>query len=137
MHDLPLDLKLDDPLVDAVHTEFVHLLEAAAQADDAHFLQALDAWVEHCRQHFDREERWMAAAKFGPQSFHAAEHNEVLAAVAGVRDKIARDAQFEPGRRLLKDVSEWFTRHVHTMDAMMVTHLKMLNFPIVDEQTEV
>jgi hemerythrin len=79
----------------------------------------------------------MAATKFGPQYCHAADHNEVLAGVATMRDKIAHDAQSEQGRRLLRDVSEWFVHHARTMDAMMVAHLKMLNFAMVDEQTEV
>ncbi len=135
--ELKPELKLDDPFVDAVHTEFVQLLDAAARADDAHFLQAYDAWIDHCRQHFEREERWMASTKFGPQYCHAADHDEVLKVAAAVRDKVARDAQFELGRRLLAEVSEWFDHHVRTMDSMMVSHLKMLNFVMVDAPTEV
>ncbi|AJY41631.1 bacteriohemerythrin [Burkholderia humptydooensis] len=135
--ELKPELKLDDPFVDAVHAEFVQLLDAAARADDAHFLQAYDAWIDHCRQHFEREERWMASTKFGPQYCHAADHDEVLKVASAVRDKVARDAQFELGRRLLTEVSEWFDHHVRTMDSMMVSHLKMLNFVMVDAPTEV
>lgn len=134
--ELAPELKLDDPFVDAVHTEFVQLLDAAARADDAHFLQAYDVWMDHCRQHFEREERWMASTKFGPQYCHAADHNEVLKVAADVREKLARDAQFELGRRLLVEVAEWFDQHVRTMDSMMVSHLKMLNFAMVDVPTE-
>lgn len=136
-NELKPELKLDDPFVDAVHTEFVQLLDAAARADDAHFLQAYDAWIDHCRQHFEREERWMASTKFGPQYCHAADHNEVLKVAAAVREKVAGDAQFELGRRLLAEASEWFDHHVRTMDSMMVSHLKMLNFAIADVQAEV
>lgn len=134
--ELKPELKLDDPFVDAVHTEFVQLLDAAARAGDAHFLQAYDVWMDHCRQHFEREERWMASTKFGPQYCHAADHNEVLKVAADVREKLARDAQFELGRRLLVEVAEWFDQHVRTMDSMMVSHLKMLNFAMVDVPTE-
>ncbi|AHI64194.1 bacteriohemerythrin [Burkholderia thailandensis] len=136
-NELKPELRLDDPFVDAVHTEFVQLLDAAARADDAHFLQAYDAWIDHCRQHFEREERWMASTKFGPQYCHAADHNEVLKVAAAVREKVAGDAQFELGRRLLAEASEWFDHHVRTMDSMMVSHLKMLNFAIADVQAEV
>ncbi|CAJ6869813.1 cation-binding hemerythrin HHE family protein [Burkholderia pseudomallei] len=55
---------------------------------------------------------------------------------ADVREKLARDAQFELGRRLLVEVAEWFDQHVRTMDSMMVSHLKMLNFAMVDVPTE-
>ncbi len=53
-----------------------------------------------------------------------------------MREKLARDAQFELGRRLLVEVAEWFDQHVRTMDSMMVSHLKMLNFAMVDVPTE-
>jgi hemerythrin len=53
---LPEALRLGEPVTDATHAEFLQLLDAAARADDAGFLEAYDAWIDHTRHHFAQEE---------------------------------------------------------------------------------
>lgn len=138
---LPDELRLDEPVTDATHAEFLQLLDVAAKADDANFLAAYDAWIDHTRHHFEQEEQWMEAMQFGPRFCHTNEHKGVLQVVQAVRDKIAQEMEdpegegkggLSLGRRLVDELSGWFDNHVKSMDAMMVEHMKANGFSLVE-----
>ncbi|WP_423198359.1 MULTISPECIES: bacteriohemerythrin [unclassified Cupriavidus] len=129
---LPADLHLDEPVTDATHAEFIALLAAAAQADDAGFLAAFDAWIDHTRYHFGQEEQWMEAMAFGPRHCHAGEHQQVLAVADAVRTAVLDEGRVDVGRRLVSELSGWFDQHVKSMDAMMVAHMKENGFTLIE-----
>lgn len=129
---LPADLHLGEPVTDATHAEFLQLLDATAKADDAGFLAAYDAWMDHTRHHFAQEEQWMEAMGFGPRYCHAGEHQQVLAVAQAVRDKVAGEGMVDLGRRLIGELSGWFDQHVKSMDTMMVEHMKANGFTLVE-----
>lgn len=129
---LPDDLHLGEPVTDATHAEFVLLLDAVAKADDAGFLPALDEWMDHTRHHFAQEEAWMDAMQFGPRHCHAGEHKQVLAVCEAVRTKVVEEGQFALGRQLASELSGWFAHHVHTMDSMMVNHMRENGFTLIE-----
>lgn len=138
---LPEALRLGEPVTDATHAEFLQLLDAAAQADDAGFLAAFDAWIDHTHHHFEQEEQWMEAMQFGPRFCHTNEHQGVMTVAKAVRDKIVEE-QADPegpgkgglslGRRLVAELSDWFDNHVKSMDTMMVEHMKANGFLLVE-----
>ncbi len=121
---LPPELQLGEPVTDAMHTEFVRLLDLAHDAPDAALVEALDAWIAHTREHFAQEERWMEALEFGPRHCHAGQHRHALHVAGLVRDEIAQNARFDLGRRLIGELREWFAFHVKTMDSMMIGHMR-------------
>lgn len=129
---LPAELHLDEPVTDATHAEFIELLAAVANADDAGFLAAFDAWIEHTRYHFGQEEQWMEAMAFGPRHCHAGEHQQVLAVADAVRKAIVDEGRIDVGRRLVSELSGWFDQHVKSMDAMMVGHMKENGFTLIE-----
>jgi len=129
---LPEALRLGEPVTDATHAEFLQLLDAAARADDAGFLEAYDAWIDHTRHHFAQEEQWMEAMGFGPRHCHAGEHQQVLAVAQAVRDKVAEEGGVSLGRRLVGELSGWFDQHVKSMDAMMVEHMQANGFTLIE-----
>ncbi len=129
---LPEALRLGEPVTDATHAEFLQLLDAAARADDAGFLPAYDAWIDHTRHHFAQEEQWMEAMGFGPRHCHAGEHQQVLAVAQAVRDKVAEEGETSLGRRLVGELSGWFDHHVKSMDTMMVEHMQANGFTLVE-----
>lgn len=129
---LPEALRLGEPVTDATHAEFLQLLDAAARADDAGFLPAYDAWIDHTRHHFAQEEQWMEAMGFGPRHCHAGEHQQVLAVAQAVRDKVAEEGETSLGRRLVGELSGWFDHHVKSMDTMMVEHIQANGFTLVE-----
>lgn len=138
---LPDALRLGEPVTDATHAEFLQLLDAAVQADDAGFPAAFDAWIEHTRHHFEQEEAWMEAMQFGPRFCHANEHKGVLSVVQAIRDKMTEE-HADPegpgkgglalGRRLVGELSGWFDNHVKSMDAMMVEHMRANGFTLIE-----
>lgn len=138
---LPDALRLGEPVTDATHAEFLQLLDVAVKADDAGFLAAFDAWIEHTRHHFEQEEQWMEAMDFGPRFCHANEHKGVLQVCEAVRNKIAEEQEdpegsgkggLDLGRRLVGELSAWFDNHVKSMDTMMVEHMKANGFSLVE-----
>ncbi|RZT41426.1 bacteriohemerythrin [Cupriavidus agavae] len=138
---LPDHLRLGEPVTDATHAEFLELLDLVAKADDAGFLAAFDAWIDHTRHHFEQEEQWMTAMDFGPRYCHTNEHNGVLAVCQAVRDKIVQE-HADPegpgkgglvlGRKLAGELTDWFDNHVRSMDTMMVEHMKANGFSLVE-----
>lgn len=121
---LPPDLQLGEPMTDAMHGEFVLLLDAAASAPDDALVAALDAWAAHTQQHFAQEESWMEEAGFGPRHCHAGQHRHVLRVVGEVRRRIVGEGRFDMGRQLVNELREWFAWHVRTMDSLMVESLR-------------
>jgi hemerythrin-like metal-binding protein len=118
------DLQLGEPMTDAMHAEFVELLDEAACAADEALVAALDAWIAHTRQHFAQEEAWMEEMDFGPRHCHAGQHRHVLYAAGEVRRQIAEEGRFAIGRQRVSELREWFAGHVRTMDSMMVESLR-------------
>lgn len=57
-------LHLGDAATDANHAAFCTLLNAVADASEADFVPALDAFIAHTEVHFAEENAWMEAADF-------------------------------------------------------------------------
>lgn len=128
---LPPALRLGEPVTDHTHAEFVLLLDAAAKADDAAFLAALDEWIDHTRYHFGMEEAWMEAMNFGPRACHRTEHQQVLAVAEQARARVA-EGDIATGRRLVAELPGWFARHVEKQDAAMVAYMRDHGFTLVE-----
>jgi hemerythrin-like metal-binding protein len=115
------DLELHLPAMDATHREFVDLLNALAEAEDAGFAAALDRLIEHTVAHFAQEDRWMEETEFGVLC-HIAEHQQVLQVMRKVREMIeAGDLRI--GRKLAGELAPWFEHHASTMDTMLASHM--------------
>ena len=118
-------LHLGDAATDANHEAFCALLNAVADASDAAFVPALDAFIEHTEVHFAEENAWMEAAAFPPVHCHRNEHDNVLALCREVCKRAAA-GEMELGRRLVAELPAWFADHVDVMDRMMTTYLAQL-----------
>lgn len=112
------DLRLGWAPIDAVHEEFLVLVDALLAAEDDAMPAALAAVHRHSRQHFATEERWMEETEFPARGCHADEHAAVLASMAGVARKV--DAgDFEAGRRLARALVDWFPGHADYLDSAL------------------
>jgi hemerythrin len=130
LHD---DLRLGWNPMDAVHDEFVELVDALLAAPDATLAAALAAVHRHSREHFASEERWMQETDFPARGCHADEHAAVLGSVAGVERKVA-DGDFEAGRRLARALADWFPGHVDYLDSALahwMCHKRLGGQPVV------
>lgn len=115
LHD---DLRLGWGPIDAVHDEFVALVNALLSAADELVPAAVAAIHQHSREHFASEERWMQETRFPASGCHADEHAAVLASMAGVQRKVAA-GDLEAGRRLARALADWFPRHVDYLDSAL------------------
>lgn len=120
-------LSLSMPAMDDTHREFVDLLAAVSNSDDAHLLGHWDALVEHTQDHFDREDAWMQATGFAPQNCHSTQHAVVLK-VLREGQAAGRDGGYNTIRLMAHELGLWFAQHAQSMDAALALHLKSMGF---------
>ena len=102
-------------------------LYALAGPRDA-LLARFDALHAHTVEHFDQEDRWMAANGFAAENCHASQHAQVLALMREV-DRHARELDdLEPMRVLLPELAKWFVQHAQMMDAALAWTMKERGF---------
>ena len=104
--------------MDAVHEEFVVLVDALLHAADADVPAALASLVGHTQAHFDEEKAWMTETAFPGRECHIAEHKAVLQSLAGVSRRV--DAgDLIAARRLARALADWFPGHAEYLDAAL------------------
>lgn len=120
-------LNLDLPLMDDTHRDFVDLLAAVEQAEDAQLPLAWQALVEHTDQHFGQEDAWMASTRFASGNCHSMQHRVVLQVM---REGAARAAQgdLKVLRVMASELALWFPQHAQSMDAALALHLRRVGF---------
>ncbi|MEY4765395.1 MAG: hypothetical protein RI907_2068 [Pseudomonadota bacterium] len=128
-------LSLAMPAMDDTHEEFVALLAAVQQASDAALLGHWRALVAHTREHFAREDAWMAATGFAPGSCHMTQHKVVLQVLE--EGLAAGEAgQLAPIRQMAYELTIWFPHHAASMDAGLALHLKSVGFDPLTGQVQ-
>lgn len=115
-------LLLGEAGIDADHQVFVELVRAVQAAADGELLGRLEALSNHAREHFERENTWMAETGFSARLCHVEEHNAVLASVAEVL-ALARQGDREVVRRLADELARWFPGHLHFLDSALAQWL--------------
>lgn len=116
---------LGNPVMDETHHEFVELLDALIRASDADFLSRLDEFARHSEDHFERERQDMESMHFPPMHCHQAQHDNVLAAVRDVRERVA-GGDIIVGRYLAERIAEWFPEHADFMDRALARWIEFM-----------
>lgn len=124
------NLVLEQPELDHTHEEFVELLnrfgDALDRGDDA--LPAFKQLLAHTEDHFNMEERWMAATGFEPENCHSSQHAMVL----NVMREVVRYAEElndrEPMPIVRQELAQWFPGHAEMMDAALVFTMQQRGF---------
>lgn len=104
--------------MDAVHREFVELVNALLTCSDAELPARLDAFIEHAERHFAEELEWMQKTAFPPTQCHADEHAAVLRSTYEVRELVAA-GNVEIARKLAAELARWFPGHADYMDSAL------------------
>lgn len=120
-------LSVSMPAMDATHQEFVELLAAVQQADDASLMHHWQALIAHTQDHFAREDKWMRDTGFATNNCHGTQHAVVLQVL---REGTARGEQGELAviRQMADELAMWFPQHAQTMDFGLALHLKSLGY---------
>jgi hemerythrin-like metal-binding protein len=131
-------LRVNQPLMDRTHEEFVELLadvhRAKAEGDLARVLSAFERLLEHTVEHFGQEDRWMRATGFSPDNCHARQHTMVLDMMHEVLRLAREEGRREPLAFLLGELAQWFPAHAQMMDAGLAFHMAQVGFdPLTGE----
>jgi hemerythrin-like metal-binding protein len=109
--------------MDHVHGEFIALINAMAEADQARFLEMFEHLVDHTAAHFDQEERWMIETRFPALQEHRGDHRRVLSDLGAIGQRSTR-GRLAMGRAYVRDyLPTWFAVHAVTMDSALAAHL--------------
>lgn len=120
-------LMLDQSVMDQTHEEFAALLNRLADASDSDVAAVLDEFIAHTQVHFAQEEQWMEQMAFPPLHCHQGEHQGVLEIAQEVQRRVAA-GEVRLVKVLAQATAEWFANHAVTMDAMLATYMKQIDF---------
>lgn len=114
---LPLAFMNDDH---AHGLELIHAMTTtlANYPDDrVPLARSCEDFLNHCREHFEREEDVMRASGFPPYPMHKGEHDQVLAWLEALLTSIAAGGGAENVRQAVEnDIPTWFFQHIQSMD---------------------
>jgi hemerythrin len=100
--------------MDADHEEAAHLINQMAEAQADVRLDLLTRFIDHCRDHFGREEDMMDKTGFFAQGCHSGEHERVLAELESVKAKLAAGQAMDDYFRT--QLPNWLMNHRNSMD---------------------
>lgn len=116
-------LSLDFEAMDALHDDFLLLLERVKGADGAVFFEAFEALILHTESHFDREEALMRSHDFHAIREHLDEHKTLLDEMRYFYEKGKRMPPF--AQNYINEYAfEKFRRHVINIDSQLAAFLK-------------
>lgn len=121
------DYVLHNPTMDTTHREFVDLLNAVLQSDEATLLRAWEALVDHTQTHFDQEDRWMIATGFTADNCHSSQHAIILKIMREGTTR-GRMGELHVPRQMARELTTWFPQHAQAMDAALAVHLQEVGF---------
>ncbi len=104
--------------MDETHREFVTIVNALLQCEDAAVEGHLEAFARHAEAHFAEEDGWMEKSGFPPRDCHIEEHAAVLNSVTQVLD-VVRKGDIAEGRRLAAALADWFPGHAFHLDSAL------------------
>ena len=121
------DLTLGVSAMETTHQEFVVLLAAAESAADDSLLPTWAELVDHTREHFANEDRYMQATGFAAGNCHTMQHRMVLEVMEhGLA--LGRTGDMAPIRQITRELAPWFVQHTDAMDVPLAMHLKRVGF---------
>ncbi len=102
--------------MDDDHAEAAALINELAEASGVARVEALRHFIDHCREHFAREEELMKATGFFALGCHAGEHQRMLAELADILSRIEAGQVLDDYFR--RELPGWLMIHRNTMDAV-------------------
>ena len=99
----------------------------AGDLDEVAISAQTQAWVEHTREHFARENRLMEQYGFPAYPVHKGEHERVLNLLEELQQGwLQQHSPYPMAEFLCNDWPTWFDNHVKTMDQVTADFLQRL-----------
>lgn len=114
------------PSVDLEHRELIGLINELHDmtGDDASAYEILTMLGEIFAQisaHFALEERWMRETRYAHYGEHKDDHEMLLDELRDIMDRVEHDGRYDSDA-LSRELSDWFTNHFRTHDALLHRH---------------
>ncbi len=113
------------PEMDAVHREFVELVNRLECADRTEFAALFGQLVDHTQTHFDNENALMRSSGFPAIREHMDEHQRVLGELRRINERVQRGSTLMAKAYVREQLPAWFDLHAVTMDSALAAHLKI------------
>ena len=113
--------------MDDTHREFVQIVSAMLQADDASFTSHFKAFALHAERHFGEEKQWMESSEFPARECHIDEHTAVMKSVREVEVVLDQGA-IDAGRSLARALADWFPGHADYLDSALAAWMFQREF---------
>ncbi len=123
------EYELGQPTMDQTHREFIDWLARLDRAPEAEFLGSFDGFIAHTDAHFALERSWILASRFPADSCHLNMHDEILSIARFVREKVA-EGNLKMGRKIVRELVDWFEDHAATMDTALATWIRDTGFDV-------
>jgi len=108
--------------MDAVHREFVQLVDQLLRSADVDLYERLESFERHAQAHFSEERRLMESTQYPGSECHIDEHNAVLASVNQVLP-LLKAGRTDIARSLVAELARWFPQHAQYMDSSVAQWL--------------
>lgn len=111
------DWNLGIEVIDADHREMVRLINRLTDPSDSALIASrLQDLIEHLRQHFDVEERFLQTIGYPQLVAHAREHQVELAELVALGRKLRGSAAAVLDPAEMRGIKDWFFNHVIAED---------------------
>jgi hemerythrin len=112
--------------VDLEHRELIGLINelhdmTGEDASTYEILTMLGEIFAQISAHFALEERWMREARYPHYGEHKSDHEMLLDELRDIMDRVEDEGRYDSDA-LSRELSDWFTNHFRTHDALLHRH---------------
>jgi len=128
--------QIEMEFMNIVHSEELHLVGQLADllessALDSEINDALENWVAHTREHFEREEVLMHEYRFPPYPVHKREHEQALQSLLDAQLNWIESHNAEALLIYIKqDWRNWLQQHILSMDRVTAHFFKQMGVEV-------
>lgn len=115
--------RLGHDTMDAIHQEFIALLNDVLAAEGEDFERGFEALMRHTEAHFAFEEREMEALNLASRREHCDEHRRILSEMDFFYAKALNGRRSFARAYLREQIPHWLRQHTATMDADLAARL--------------
>ncbi|MGE5547205.1 MAG: bacteriohemerythrin [Solirubrobacterales bacterium] len=119
-------MKVGIGFMDSDHDDAAATINALAAASGQARIDLMRHFVDHCRQHFGREEEMMKAIGFFALAPHSGEHERMLAELTHVLQRIEGGDVLDDYFR--RELPAWLVQHRNTMDFVTAEFARRMGF---------
>ncbi|CCQ73131.1 bacteriohemerythrin [Magnetospira sp. QH-2] len=115
------DFKVGVAFMDDDHLEAVNLINEMAEATGDSLIALMTQFLDHCTEHFGREEEMMRTIGFFAYPMHKGEHERVLAELRVVLSRLQAGEEADLKSYFSEGLANWLIDHRNTMDMVTAT----------------